>query len=66
MVVYMENENMCRVIASRDRYPPQVKNLVFLVMHMFPTMKASESVGRHTKLAGRPRKFAAHKRHMAL
>ena len=57
---------MCRVIASRDRYPSQVKDLVFLVIHMCPTVKACESVGRRVKLAMRPQKLATHKRHMIL
>ena len=57
-----ENENMCHGMASRDRYPPQVKASVFLVIHMCPTMKACESVGRHAKPTVRPRKFATHKK----
>ena len=57
---------MCQVIASRDRYPRQVKDLVFLVIHICPMVKANESVGRHVKPAVRPRKFATHKRHMIL
>ena len=30
-----ENENMCQVIASRDRYPPRVKDPIFMVIHIF-------------------------------
>ena len=41
---------MCRVIVSRDEYPPQVKDLLFFVIHMCPTVKARESVGRRAKL----------------
>ena len=43
-----ENENMCRVIASKDRYRHRVKVSLFIVIHMCPTVKASESVGRLT------------------
>ena len=57
---------MCRVIASRDRYPPRVKDLVFFVIHMCPMVKARKNVGRHAKPMVRPRKFANHKRHMIL
>ena len=57
---------MCQVIASSDRYPRQVKDLVFLVIYICPMVKANESVGRHVKPAVRPRKFATHKRHMIL
>ena len=57
-----ENENMCRVIARRGRYPPRVKALVFLVIHMCQTVKARESVGKRTKPAVKPRKFAFHKK----
>ena len=63
---YSQGMKMCRVIASRDRYPPQVKDLVFLVIHMCPMVKARESVGRCAKPTVRPRKFATHKRHMIL
>ena len=31
-----ENENMCRVIASRDRYSHRVKVSLFIVIHMCP------------------------------
>ena len=48
-------------IASRNRFPPQEKNPVFLVRHMYPTMKVCESVGRLAKPAVRPRKFVTHK-----
>ena len=41
--------------------PPRVKALLFLVIHMCPTVKACESVGRFAKPAMRPRKFATHK-----
>ena len=57
-----KNENMCRVIASRDRYPPRVKAPLFLVIHMCQTVKARESVGRLAKPAVRPQKFATHKK----
>ena len=57
-----ENENMCRGIARRDRYPPRVKAPMFLVIHMCPTVRAQESVGRRVKPAMRPRKFATHKK----
>ena len=57
---------MCRVIASKDRYPPQVKDLVFLVIHMCLMVKARESVGSRAKPVVKPRKFATHKRHMIL
>ena len=57
---------MCWVIAIRDRYPLQVKGLIFFVIHMCPTVKAHESVGRHEKVAVRHRKFATQKRHMIL
>ena len=53
---------MCRVKASRDRYPLRVKDPIFLVIHMCLMMKASESVGRHAKPTMRPRKFATHKK----
>ena len=35
-----ENENMCWVKASSDRYFPQVKDLVFFVIHMCQMVKA--------------------------
>ena len=38
--------------------PPRVKDPVFLVIHKCPMMKARESVGRRTKPAVRPQKFA--------
>ena len=57
-----ENDNMCWVIASRDRYPPRVKVPLFLVILMCPTVKARESVGRRTKPAMRPLKFSTHKK----
>ena len=38
-----------------------MKKLVFLVRHMYPSMKVRESVGRHAKPAVRPRKFSTHK-----
>ena len=53
-----ENENMCQVIASMDRYPPQVKASLFFVIHMCPMVKSRESVRRLVKLEVRPRKFA--------
>ena len=65
-VAYMESENMCRVIASRDRYSPRGKAPVFLVIHMCLMVKAHESVGRGAKPAVRPQKFANHKKHMIL
>ena len=43
-----------------------MKAPVFLVIHMYPTVKAHGSVGRHAKPVVRPRKFATHKRHMIL
>ena len=52
---------VCWVIASRDRYPPRVKNPVFLVRHMYPAMKVHESVERPMKPVVRPRKFVTHK-----
>ena len=57
-----KNENMYRVLASRDRHPPRVKALLVLVIHMCPTVKARESVGRLVKPAVRLRKFATHKK----
>ena len=36
---------------------PQVKDLVFLVIHICPTLKGRESVGRRAKLAVIPRKI---------
>ena len=57
-----KNENMCRVLASKDRHPPRVKAPLVLVIHMCPTVKARENVGRLTKPAMRPRKFATHKK----
>ena len=38
-----------------------MKNLVFLVRHMYPTMKVHESVGRRANPALRPRKFVTPK-----
>ena len=53
---------MCALgIERRDRYPPRVKNPVFLVRLMYPAMKVYESVGKRAKPAVRPRKFATHK-----
>ena len=52
---------MCRVITSRDRYPPRVKAPIFLFIHMCLMVKARESVGRHVKPTVRPRKFATRK-----
>ena len=57
-----ENENMYRVIETRDRYPHQVKAPLFFVIHMCPMVKSRERVGRLTKPAVRPRKFATHKK----
>ena len=42
--------------------PPRVKALLFLVIHMYPTMKAHESVGKLAKPVVRPQKFATHKK----
>ena len=52
---------MCRVIASRDGYPPRVKAPLFLFIQMFPMVKARESVGRCAKPTVGPRKFAVRK-----
>ena len=41
-----------------------MKDLIFFVIHMCPTVKARISVGRRVKPAMRPKKFATHKRHM--
>ena len=49
-----------RITVSRDRYPHRVKNPIFLVRHMYPTMKVCESVRRRVKPAVRPQKFATH------
>ena len=38
-----------------------MKTPLVLVIHMCPTVKACESVGRLAKPAVRPRKFATHK-----
>ena len=38
-----------------------MKNLVFLVRHMYPGMKVRESVGRRAKPAVRTQKFITHK-----
>ena len=46
---------------SKQGYIPQVKDLVFLVIHMCQTVKTRESVGRRAKPVVRPRKFATHK-----
>ena len=35
--------------------------ILFLVRHIYPTMKVRESVGRRTKPTMRPRQFATHK-----
>ena len=43
-----------------------MKAPLFLVIHMCPTVKAHESVGRLEKPAVRPRKFATHKIYMIL
>ena len=51
-----KHENMCQVVSSRDRR--RVKALVFFFIHMYPTVKARESVGRRAKHTVRPRKFA--------
>ena len=42
--------------------PPRVKAPIFLVIYMCLTVKTRESVGRLTKPAVRPRKFATHKK----
>ena len=55
--LFAEHENLCRVVASRDRYH-RVKDLVFFVIHMCPTVFARESVERCSKLAMRPQEFA--------
>ena len=55
------NEKYVLGIASKDRYPPWVKNPVFLVRHMDSAMKVRESVGRRAKPTVRPWKFATHK-----
>ena len=39
-----------------------MKDQVFLVIHMCPTVNSRESVGRRAKPAVRPRKFAIHKK----
>ena len=49
------------VTTSRDRYPHRVKNPIFLVRHMYPTMKVRESIRRRVKPAVRPRKFTTDK-----
>ena len=51
-------KNLGWVVASRDRLPPWVKDLIFWVIHMCPTVKARESVGMHAKPMVRPQKFA--------
>ena len=56
-----ENENMCRVIVSRDRYPLRSKPHYFL-LYMCLTMKARESVRRLAKVAVRLRKFDTQKK----
>ena len=56
-----ENKNMCRVTASKDRYP-RVKAPLYLVTHMYPAVKVRKSVERLLKLAVRPQKFATHKK----
>ena len=56
----MKNENMCRVLTSRDRHPPQVKASLVLVIHI--TVKSCESVRRLAKPAMRHRKFATHRK----
>ena len=54
---------MHRVTTNRDRYPLGVmKTPLVLVIHMCPTVKARESVGRLAKLVVRPWKFATHKK----
>ena len=43
-----------------------MKNLEFLVKHMYPAMKVRESVGRRVKPGVRPWKFGTHKKHTEL
>ena len=61
-----ENENMCRVIASRDRYPLRVKAPLFFVIHMCPTVKTCDSVGRLAKPVVRSQNSLPTKRHIIL
>ena len=58
---WKQKMKMCWV-TSRDRYPPWVKAPLYLIIHMCPTAKVHESVGRLAKLAVRPRKFSNHKK----
>ena len=51
-VAYMKMK-MCRVIASRDRYPLKGKTR-YMWLYIFPAMEGRESVGRHAKPAMRP------------
>ena len=57
-----ENKNMFWVLESRDRHPLGVKAPLVLVIHMCPTVKAHEIVGRFAKPTVRPQKFATHKK----